>query len=102
MKKLIFVLVIIIFISSCQRQVKYKVKTSTDSIKEKTEQLVDVHDTIPQYNNEPYTHEIHDYDYTAPYICPNHCPGSGSDKPGKCPVCGMDLISNPDYKDTIR
>ena len=35
------------------------------------------------------------YAYTAPYICPNHCKGSGSDKPGKCSVCGMELIKNP-------
>jgi len=43
-----------------------------------------------------------DYDYTAPYICPNHCQGSGSDKPGKCPVCGMDLIPNPDYQHQVK
>ena len=28
----------------------------------------------------------------AAYICPMKCEGSLSDKPGKCPVCGMDLI----------
>ncbi|MDK9701124.1 MAG: efflux RND transporter periplasmic adaptor subunit [bacterium] len=25
------------------------------------------------------------------YFCPMHCPGSDSDNPGKCPVCGMNL-----------
>lgn len=28
--------------------------------------------------------------YTSAYVCPMHCEGSGSDKPGTCPVCGMD------------
>jgi hypothetical protein len=31
------------------------------------------------------------------YICPMRCEGSASDKPGKCPVCGMDLEKNPDH-----
>lgn len=31
-------------------------------------------------------------EYTSPYVCPMHCKGSGSDKPGKCPVCGMDYV----------
>lgn len=26
------------------------------------------------------------------YICPMKCPGSESDKPGKCPKCGMPLV----------
>jgi hypothetical protein len=33
-------------------------------------------------------------EYTAAYICPMHCTGSGSDKPGVCPVCGMDYVVN--------
>lgn len=33
-------------------------------------------------------------EYTADYICPMHCNGSGSDKPGECPVCGMDYKKN--------
>lgn len=28
------------------------------------------------------------------YICPNRCKGSGSDAPGKCPVCGADYLHN--------
>ncbi len=36
-------------------------------------------------------------EYTSKYICPMHCKGSGSDKPGYCPVCGMQYIENPDY-----
>lgn len=33
-------------------------------------------------------------EYTSKYICPMHCEGSGSEKPGKCPVCGMDYKAN--------
>ena len=33
-------------------------------------------------------------EYTSKYVCPDHCEGSGSDKPGKCPVCGMDYVEN--------
>lgn len=33
-------------------------------------------------------------EYTSEYICPMYCKGSGSDKEGKCPVCGMDYIKN--------
>ncbi|UYZ62414.1 heavy metal-binding domain-containing protein [Hymenobacter weizhouensis] len=32
---------------------------------------------------------------TAAYICPMGCEGSASNKPGKCPVCEMDLEPNP-------
>ncbi|MET4109080.1 heavy metal-binding domain-containing protein [Hymenobacter sp. UYP22] len=35
---------------------------------------------------------------TAAYICPMGCEGSASDKPGKCPVCQMDLEPNPAAK----
>ncbi len=40
-------------------------------------------------------------EYTAKYICPNHCKGSGSDKEGECknPDCGMELMENPNYKE---
>ena len=33
-----------------------------------------------------------------PYICPMKCEGSASDKPGKCPMCAMELENNPDYR----
>ena len=32
------------------------------------------------------------------YVCPMRCEGSGSSTPGKCKVCDMDLIKNPDHK----
>ena len=33
-------------------------------------------------------------EYTAAYVCPMHCEGSGSDQAGTCPVCGMDYVAN--------
>jgi hypothetical protein len=38
----------------------------------------------------------HGKEYTAAYVCPMHCEGSGSDSPGKCPVCKMDYVKNED------
>ena len=38
-------------------------------------------------------------EYTSAYVCPMHCEGSGSDEPGKCPVCGMDYVANEDLDD---
>ncbi|MBK8562043.1 MAG: hypothetical protein IPN76_01470 [Saprospiraceae bacterium] len=32
-------------------------------------------------------------EYTSAYVCPMHCEGSGSDQPGKCPVCEMDYVA---------
>ena len=37
-------------------------------------------------------------EYTSAYICPMHCKDSGSDKEGKCPVCGMDYVKNENHK----
>ena len=39
-------------------------------------------------------------EYTSDYICPMHCEGSGSDKPGTCPVCEMDYVANKDKKNS--
>ncbi|MCA8832509.1 heavy metal-binding domain-containing protein [Hymenobacter pini] len=39
---------------------------------------------------------------TAAYICPMGCKGSESDKPGKCPVCEMELEPNPAAKPTAE
>ena len=33
------------------------------------------------------------------YICPMKCEGSASHEPGKCPVCAMELVKNPNYKE---
>lgn len=37
-------------------------------------------------------------EYSSMYICPMHCKGSGSDKPGVCPSCGMDYELNESYQ----
>lgn len=37
-------------------------------------------------------------EYTSAFICPMNCPGSGSDKMGVCPDCGMDYIANKNVK----
>lgn len=37
-------------------------------------------------------------EYTSAYVCPMHCKGSGSDKPGKCPECGMAYVANEDLQ----
>ncbi len=106
MKKLIFLLSILLVFASCHQDKKSPIRrikvraeqTVREQINSSDSQIVDEHDTMPKYNGQKYNTKLSDYDYTAPYICPNHCPGSGSDKPGKCPVCGMDLIPNPDYQ----
>ncbi len=36
-------------------------------------------------------------EYTSAYVCPMHCKGSGSNQPGKCPVCGMEYVANPNH-----
>ena len=33
-------------------------------------------------------------EFTSAYVCPMHCEGSGSEEPGKCPVCDMDYVEN--------
>ena len=38
-------------------------------------------------------------EYTAAYICPDHCKGSGSDSEGECSNCGMELMENPNYQE---
>ncbi len=37
-------------------------------------------------------------EYSAKYVCPMHCKGSGGDKPGNCPECEMTYIENPNPK----
>ncbi len=36
-------------------------------------------------------------EYTSAYVCPMHCEGSGSEDPGKCPVCGMDYVAQQEH-----
>lgn len=42
--------------------------------------------------------EISGPEFTSKYICPMHCEGSGSNHPGKCPVCHMDYEINESFK----
>lgn len=35
--------------------------------------------------------------YTAAYVCPMHCEGSGSDEAGTCPVCNMDYVTQDEH-----
>jgi len=36
-------------------------------------------------------------EYTAAYVCPMHCEGSGSGEEGSCPKCGMTYVINTDH-----
>lgn len=36
-------------------------------------------------------------EHTSAYVCPMHCKSSGSEQPGKCPVCGMDYVKHTDH-----
>jgi heavy metal-binding protein len=38
-------------------------------------------------------------EYTSDYVCPMHCEGSGSDKAGTCPKCGMTYVENTEKSD---
>ncbi len=42
---------------------------------------------------------VTDSTQTLAYICPMKCEGSGSNEPGKCKVCDMDLVKNPAHQD---
>lgn len=51
-------------------------------------------------------HDGHDHDgaahgdgaaYTAAYVCPMHCEGSGSETAGTCPVCKMDYVAQAEH-----
>ena len=55
-----------------------------------------------------HDHEGHDHDhdgvahgegtaYTAAYVCPMHCEGSGSETAGTCPVCKMDYVAQAEH-----
>ena len=47
-------------------------------------------------NNAP--DDASDKAYTADYVCPMHCAGSGSDEMGDCPVCGMDYVARAEHE----
>lgn len=44
----------------------------------------------------PTAHPLHDQSSGDKYYCPMHCEGEKTyDKPGNCPVCGMNLVKQP-------
>ena len=49
-------------------------------------------------STETKTEQMATTDTEHAYICSMHCENSGSMVAGVCPVCGMDLVKNPDYK----
>ncbi len=72
----------------------------------------DGHDEHAGHDHEGEEHGDHSHDddgehgaavhgegtaYTAAYVCPMHCEGSGSEAEGKCPVCNMDYIAQAEH-----
>ena len=46
---------------------------------------------------ETETKKVHQHSANGVYYCPMHCEGDKVyDKPGDCPVCGMDLVKQPE------
>ena len=43
------------------------------------------------------TEQAEKKEFASAYVCPMHCEGSGSDKEGECPKCGMNYVKNEDY-----
>lgn len=91
MKYFITVLIFVSFLFSTSCKNNNKDRQNTDS----TEVVVD--DTVNNDTNSLNNNDL-SKEYSSKYICPNHCKGSGSEKPGDCPVCGMEYIENPDYQ----
>ena len=97
MKKIQIVLISIIFaftgvLYSCAEDTS--ADDNTDSVRveqgqDVTNENETVQDDTTTVNNDTKVN-------VAKYICPNRCDGSNSDNPGNCPVCGMELIENPD------
>ena len=95
----VFFIVVLTSFFACQ--------TSSDGDSENADSIEnETNETIDSVKTDIDTEKIHqsetvkdDSDYTAKYVCPMHCEGSGSDKQGTCPKCEMDLIDNPDYEE---
>ncbi len=62
----------------------------TETTENPTESNTDATDVVAE-------NSFDENSYSAKYICPNHCPKSGSDEAGECPTCGMEYIENFDY-----
>lgn len=79
------------------KESKYQISTTTESFpqEQKTCCSVDEHQKERKKNNvkiEP-----------GKYYCPMFCEGNKVyDKPGDCPVCGMDLVKQPEVKKKVQ
>ena len=73
---------------------------SSSSASEEAESTEEAAETVTEEAAEVATEAAEDAvdktgkEYTSAYICPMHCKGSGSEEPGKCPVCNMDYEKN--------
>lgn len=63
-----------------------------------TEQMEAHHDHDHDHSGEATDAAAQGKEYTSAYVCPMHCKGSGSEEPGKCPVCGMDYVARADQE----
>jgi hypothetical protein len=93
MKKLNYLLsgllvVLFVFVTSCSGgngENEEKSDTTIVKLEEKMDNLeAGSNDSLKKLGKE----------YTAKYVCADHCKGSGSDKPGECSNCGMELMEN--------
>ncbi len=85
----------LLFVASCN-SAEGTDSENLDSTEVVIEKTVDV-DTITTNVEVSESLEL-GKEYTAKYICPDHCKGSGSDKEGECPKCEMELMENPNYQ----
>lgn len=100
MKKLNYIFIGLFFISAiwisgCASQ-------SSDSENETDTTIVQMEQKMDELESNDSTkavdkNSVLGKEYTAKYICPDHCKGSGSDEPGECSNCGMELMENPTY-----
>lgn len=97
----VILVVFVISLAACGSERAEKTQEQAgESNQPMTEQSVAPGDTTSEETKPPAekaTPLSESYDYTAPYVCPNHCEGSGSESPGECPACGMELIENPTH-----
>jgi len=84
------------FVSSCNSTEANETENA-DSTEVVVEKTVDV-DTITTNDEVNENLELGE-EYTARYICPNHCKKSGSDKEGECSNCGMEFMENPNFQE---
>ncbi len=95
-KLFLFISVISFFcIISCNSEADKTLTTKEDSVEVKTDDIKK-NETEVNKKDSLKTEKL-GKEYTAKYICPDHCKDSGSDKEGECPNCGMEYIENPNF-----